>query len=183
MELDKVIAKRHSVRSFKKSQIDWKEVLFAIDAANQAPFAGNHNHLKFVIVNQERLIDKIAGYADQLWINEAKMIIVVSSDDSSLEKMYGEKGRIFGKQQAGAAIENLMLKLTDSGLSCCWVGSFDYKALKDLLKIPANMEIEAIIPIGKENPKLSPTTKKKPLESTIFWNVWNERNMPALFEN
>ena len=48
--------------------------------------------------------------------------------------MHGERGRIYARQQAGAAINTLLLKLTDLGLQSCWVGSYDDEKIRELLE-------------------------------------------------
>ncbi len=179
MEFDQAISKRHTVRSFTSKKPSWKLVLEAIDAAAQAPFADNHNHLTFLIVENEKVIDKIAEAADQLWINESGILVVVCSDDKHLENLHGERGRVYARQQAGAAIENFLLKITDLGLATCWVGSYNDEDIKHLLDIPKEIQIEAILPIGYEKGK---TLKKhrKHLEHLLHWDSWYNRRKPAL---
>jgi len=181
MEFDKVVESRKSVRSFKSKKASWKDVIEAIDAARKSPFAGNQNHIKFIIIEEQNVIDRIAELASQLWINESSILVVVCSDDTHLENMYGDKGKTYSRQQAGAAIENFLLKITDMGLSACWVGGFHDELVKQLLKIPEHINIEAIIPVGYEKKK-EERKKKKSLESVMFWEYWDNRKRPSLFQ-
>src|SRR3989344_3282298 len=98
MEFDSVIKKRKSVRSFKSEKASWKDVLEAIDAANQGPFTDNNNNIKFVIVEEPDTISKLAEECEQLWMNKAGIIAVVTSEDKHLEKMFGDKGRVYSRQ-------------------------------------------------------------------------------------
>ena len=157
MDFDSVIEKRASARSFKSKKASWKDILEAIDAAIKAPSAGKMHHLKFVIIEEQEKIEKIAEFTDQLWISESGILVVVCSDDTHLENQYGERGRVYSRQAAGAAIENFLLKITDLGLSACWVGSYTDELIKQLLKIPAHIQIEAIIPIGYSKTKPTPS--------------------------
>ncbi len=181
MELSKTISSRKSTRSFKKKAVDWRIVLEAIDAANKAPFAGNFNHLKYLIVQEKEKIKKIAEYASQTWINESPILVIVTSDDAHLEHHYGERGRIYAKQQSGAAIQNLLLTLVDQGLSACWVGAFTDELLRNFLAIPSHIQIEAIIPVGHSSDRSS-KKKKKELEGTVYWEKWEKTKKPASFE-
>ena len=113
MEFDEVVKERVSVRSFSDSKPNWKEVMYAVDSALQGPFAGNHEHLKFLIVGDKNIIREISNLADQLWISESSLIVLVCSDDSHLEEMYGERGRVYSRQQAGASIMTFLFKLVD----------------------------------------------------------------------
>ncbi len=182
MELDSAIKKRKSVRSFKTKKPSWKDILDAVDSALQSPCAGGHYHLHFILVENPKTIKSLASLCEQHWISESSFLIVVASDDLNLENLYGERGRIYSRQQAGAAIENLLLKLTDLGLSSCWVGSYTDEQVRSLLKIPAHIQIEAIIPVGYEKPSAeSSKRKKRNLENHIFWESWMTTNRPTKF--
>lgn len=181
MDLDTAIEKRHSSRSFKSKKASWKSVMEAIDSANQAPFSDNRNNLKFIILENEKTISKIAEFAEQIWINEASILVIVCSNDSNLENMHGDRGRIYSRQQAGAAIQNLLLKLTDLGLNSCWVGSYKDEFIKQLLKIPMHIQIEAVIPVGYESKK--PEKKRKQsLDNILYWEKWDEKKRPAFIQ-
>ena len=181
MELDEAINSRQSIHSFKSKKVSWKEVLEAVHAALQGPAAGNKNHLSFLIVEDSNRINKLAEYANQSWICDAGIVIVVCSDDSDLEKIYGTRGRVYSRQQAGAAIQNFLLKITDMGLAACWVGSYSDELIKQSLDIPSHIQIEALIPVGYESGK-SVKKKKKSLENSIFWENWDNRKRPTLIE-
>ncbi len=180
MEFDTVVQERKSVRSFKKNIVSFEHIIEAIDSAMQGPFAGNFNNLKFVIVENEKTIDNIAKQASQTWITEASTLIVVCSDDLHLENQYGTMGKDYSRQQAGAAINTILMKLTDLGLASCWVGSLNYEIIKEMLKIPANIHIEAVIPVGYAKGSLK-KPKKAAIENVLRWENWNTYRRPPLF--
>lgn len=173
MDFDAVVQKRKSVRSFKNKKSNWKEAILAIDSALQGPYAGNSNNLKFLLIEDKDKILKIARLAQQIWINEAPLLIIVCSDDSNLENTYGERGRIYSRQQAGAAIGTLLLKLTELGIDSCWVGSYSDELIKESLDIPGNIQIEAIIPIGQEQKRPGQEKRRKrEVGDSIYWENW-----------
>jgi len=181
MEFDDVIAKRNSARKFNRKKPSWKDILEAVDAAVQGPFASNKNNLRFLIVEGEKKIEEIAEVCEQEWVADCKVMVLVCSDDAYLEKIFGEKGRIYSRQQAGAAVYAFCLKLTDLGLDSCWVGAYDDNAVREKLKIPGNIQIEAIIPIGYASD--SSEKKRKPnLESVLYWEEWNNNRRKTSFE-
>ena len=141
MEFDIVIKKRRSVKEFKSKKASWKLILEAIDTALQGPFAGNHNFLKFLITEDPETIKFIAHQCDQIWISQVETLVLVLSDDKHLENIYGDRGRIYSRQQAGAAIQTMLLKLVDLGLSSCWIGSYDDDSIRNKLKIPQDIQI------------------------------------------
>ena len=183
MEFDSVIRKRHSTREFNKlRKASWKKVLEAIDAAIQGPFSGNHNTLKFIIVEDKKKIKELAKHSHQSWIIQSGPVVVVCSDDTYLEHMYGERGRIYNKQHAGAAIQSLILKLTDLGLSSCWVGAFTDEFVRNCLKIPSHIGVEAIIPVGYEKANHKTSKRKYKLENVLYWEEWDKDKRPTGFE-
>lgn len=181
MEFDKVVDLRKSVRSFKDKKVDFADVLEAIDAAIKGPFAGNMNNLKFLIVEDEKMIKEIAKHSDQTWINEAPVAILVCSDETHLENQFGERGRVYSRQQAGAAVNTMTMKLAELGISSCWVGAYTDEILRELLKIPGHINIEAIIPAGYEKNKTK-KPRKQALENVLRWENWNNLRRPTLFE-
>ena len=183
MDFDTVIKKRKSVRSFKSSSASWKPVLEAIDSALQSPFAGNHNNLKFLIVENPETIAELAKHSKQPWIKESGICVVVCSDDTHLENMYGERERLYSKQQAGAAIQTFLLKLVDLGLSGCWVGAYSDEFIRNAINVPSHIQIEAIIPIGHAKPEKTPRKRRKTeLEHSIYWESWEKTRRPSQFE-
>ena len=181
MEFEKVVRKRKSVRDFKSKIPSWKEVLYAIELANQGPFAGNQNHLRYVIVENAATIKTLSQLCEQTWISNSKMLIVVCSDDTFIENMYGERGRIYSRQQAGAAIHTLTLALAEKSIGSCWVGSYSDELVREKLKIPQHIQIEAIIPIGFESGKEKKPAKKS-LERCLSWELWTQNRRPSMFE-
>ena len=182
MEFDSVVEKRMSVRSFKNKKVSWKDIMDAIDFSIKGPFADGVNTLNFLIIEEPDKINKIAEFADQTWINESSILVVVCSDDTHLENLHGERGRVYSRQQGGAAISTFLLKLTDMGLSGCWVGSYSDELIKQFLKIPSHIQVEAIISVGYSSGKSEKKKQKKNLEHSIFWEEWNERNRPSLIQ-
>ena len=181
MEFNKVIKKRKSARDFNKKFVSFKDILESISSALEGPFSGNHNNLHFLIIENPETIKKISKHCQQIWIQNSKLLVIVCSDERHLEETYGERGRVYSKQQAGAAIATLLLKLTDLSIDSCWVGSYTDDLLKEILKIPQHIQIEAIIPTGYESKNLAKPKKKK-LSSAIYWESWKKDKRPTIFE-
>ncbi len=183
MDLTKAISARRSIREFSNKSVHWDKVLEAIDAANQAPFAGNINNLKFVIVSEKEMINKIAEHCQQDWIADAKHIAVVCSTLKEIELQYNDRGKIYSRQQAGAAIQNFLLKITEMKLAACWIGAFSDESIKSDLRIPEEYSIEAVIPIGHPKNKSPKKIRKASLESRIFWGRWKIDEKPMLYKD
>lgn len=177
MDLDKAISIRHSVRNFRKNKsVNYRKIIESIDAATKIPLAGNHPSLRYIIIDDKKTIKKLAEAAVQDFFESVEYVVVICSDKNFLVKNYGKRGEMYSRQQAGASIQNLLLKITSLGLSTCWVGAFSDETVKHLLKIPEGIDIEGVFPIGYELGKIK--QKQKPdLDDVIFFNEWKNRFM------
>ena len=183
MDLKKVLENRHSTRRFKKSKpVKFKEIIEVMDAARYAPSAGGLFTLKLILVDDDDLKSKVADAClGQSFIAEAPYVIVVCSEMDQIKRSYGKRADIYARQQAGAAIENMLLKITDLGLASCWIGAFEDNMIKRILKIPETANVEAILPVGyafgKEEIK-----DKIELRRVVRFNDWNTSYKPSYWE-
>ncbi|GIU68347.1 MAG: nitroreductase [Candidatus Pacearchaeota archaeon] len=179
MDLDKAIKTRRSIRKFSKEKPDWRKIIEAIDATRYVPLAGKNFTMKFIVVSDKKKIEEIANFCQQDFIKEVFYVVVACSNYSRLTNLFGEKGEVYGRQQAGAAIQNFLLKLNDLGLSTCWVGHFLEDSLKKLLKIPQEVTIEAIFPIGFSSEKKQKDKEKLriELERILYFDEYGKETM------
>lgn len=178
MELDKAIEKRHCVRKFNpKKKPDWRNIIECIDAARYAPMAGGNYTLKFILIDEEEKIKKIAEAAQQDFIATAPFVVVVCSNPSRPVNLYGKKGECYAKHQAGAAMENFFLKIVEFGLSTCWVGHFVEEQIKKELNIPEDVNIDAVFPIGYEYEKPRTRKAKIDLDRILYFNKYGNVHM------
>lgn len=176
MKLKKAIGERHSVRRFTSKKPSWRDVIEAIDSANHAPLAGNISSLRFILVSDEEKIQKLSEAAGQDFIASACYVVVVCSEDMQTIRSYGDRGEIYCRQQAGAAVENFLLRVTDLGLASCWVGAFVDEMVRRILEIPENIKVEAILPVGYEMGK-GKSRRKLELDSFIYFDFWKNKYM------
>lgn len=177
MDLDRAIKSRSSVKKFNSRKPDWRNIIECIDAARYAPMAGGNYSLKFILVDDKEIIRNIAEACQQTFINQVHYVVVVCSVPGRTTNAYGKSGEVYLRQQAGAAIQNFLLKIEDLGLSTCWVGYFVENQVKRELKIPENTNVEAIFPIGFAYEKTH--TRKAPidLDRILYFNSYGQTKM------
>jgi len=180
MELDKAIKSRHSVRKFNSKKPDWRDIIEAIDAARYAPMAGRNYTVKFILIDNPESIKKIKEACQQDFVAKAQYVVVICSKPSITINAYGERGKNYARQQSGAAIQNFFLKITELGLATCWVGHFVEGQVKSALKIPDDINVEAIFPVGFEYEKKR--TRKAPtdLDNILYFNEWKQKRMKKI---
>ena len=177
MQLVDAIKARKSVKRFSEKKPDWRTVIQCIDAGRYAPMAGNMFSLKFILVSDEKKIDELVDASQQKFV-KAPYVLVIVSDDAKVVRSYDNRGKGYSRQQAGAAIENILLALTDKGLATCWVGYFEDSQVKRALKIPNDMNVEALLPIGFETKVSTGQPKSKPdLEDVLYFETWKNKYM------
>jgi Nitroreductase len=174
--LDKIIHARRSVRKFKSTKPDWRKIIECIDSMRYAPMAGNNFSLKFILVDDEKKIDELAKASQQQFISEAKYVLVVCTTPTRTELSFEERGKNYLKQQAGAAIQNFLLKITEAKLATCWIGHFVDDEVKDILAIPKDIQVEALFPIGYALKK--PESKRIiDLDNVLYFNKYGNKKM------
>jgi len=176
MNLDKAIQNRHSVRRFTSKKPNWRDIIECIDSARYAPMAGNNFSVKFIVVADRKKIQKLSEAAQQNFIVQAHYVVVVCTDSKRTANSYGERGEKYCKQQAGAAIQNFLLKIEEKNLAACWVGHFVDHMVKEILAIPEGVQVEAMLPVGYEFGK---TEKKRKIDfnQILYFEKYKNKKM------
>lgn len=180
MNLDKAIKTRKSVRRYSHKKPNWRKIIRAIDYARYAPMAGNMFSLKFILVQQEEIIEKLAESCQQPYVGKAPFVLVVVNDDVRVKRSYDERGERYARQQAGAAIQNVLLALNSLGMATCWTGAFVDEQIKGILKIPDDFTVEALLPIGIETKIPTHLKDKTELENILYFDKFKNRYMKKL---
>jgi nitroreductase len=59
------------------------------------------------------------------------------------------------------AVEHLVLTATALGYGTCWIGAFNEEDVKSLFRIPSNVRVVVILPIGKPDETPNPRLRKE----------------------
>ena len=151
MDLDEALRKRRSVRSFTGWAPPETAVIKIVEAANLAPSAGGLKARSVLVVKGKGKRTSLAEAAgNQEFVAQAPYVLVICTDIKRIEP-YGDRGRdLYCIQDASAAAENALLKITDLGLGGCWVGAFDEDRVKEVCGLPDYLRPVCMIPFGYE---------------------------------
>jgi nitroreductase len=152
MDFWQVLDKRRSVRDFDSSvEVSDEAVERLLQAAIQAPSAGNRQPWHFYVVRDAKVRQGLAGAAfGQSFVAEAPVAIVVCADPEQSAARYAQRGRdLYCLQDTAAAAEHILLAAVSLGLGGCWVGAFDEGRAAKVLGLPSTLRPVAILPIGK----------------------------------
>jgi nitroreductase len=163
-----------SSHSYLDKKVSQKHISKLLDAAHFAPSSGNIQNWRFIVVQNPDTKEKLARCClNQLWMQEAPVLIVITSDNSNLKAHYPEGWKKYCGQNCAAAAQNIILEANNLGLASCWIRSFSETKLKSTLKIPDNVSVEAIISIGYS--KDTPKEPRKKIENLTFFEAYGNR--------
>jgi nitroreductase len=155
MEIYGTIISRRTIRKFRQDRIDRKILKKMINAARLAPSAANLQPLEYLIIDEDKLKEKI--FHTIAWAGYIKP----EGDPGEGEKpaayiiiLANKKINPAPERDIGASVENMNLVAEEEGIGCCWVGAFKKKEINQIINIPENLTAELILAIGhpKENP-------------------------------
>ena len=159
MSLFDVILSRRSIRRYENKEIP-KDVLDKIvEAGRQSPSAVNKQPYHFVIVTDSEIKKELNGLFSR-FLKNAPIIIVGCANP---------KARLTGKWatiDTTIALENMVLAAWSLGIGSCWIGSFKEQKIKELLKIPKDWKVVALVTFGY--PAEAPKPKKKKPTNELF---------------
>jgi nitroreductase len=172
MDFWQVVQTRHSVRAFDTRHDIAPEIVRRIlEAAVQAPSAGNRQPWHFVVVRREQVRQRLAvAAAGQEFVAQAPVVIVVCTEAERSAARYGQRGsELFCIQDAAAAAEHILLAATSLRLGGCWVGSFDDSAVAGTLQLSANLHPVAILALGVPDRPTERRTTRRDLSDVVTY--------------
>ena len=161
MSLFDVILSRRSIRRYENKEIPQDILDRIIEVGRQSPSAGNRQPYRFVIVTDSGLKKQLKGMLSS-FLENAPIVIVGCANQKAL--LTGKWATI----DTTIAIENMVLAAWSLGVGSCWIGSFNEQKIKELLNVPEDWKIVALITFGY--PTESPKPRKKKSKDELFSN-------------
>lgn len=161
-QLKELCNNRHSVRSFCNKNVDDSIINQILEVVQTAPSAGNLQAYEVVVVKDTAIKQSLAQASfDQNFISEAPVVLGFVALPTISYQRYGERGKkLYSIQDATIACTYAMLSATNLGLSSTWVGAFDDRKVKEVLKINSNDTPVALLPIGYAAEEPQKTTRR-----------------------
>jgi nitroreductase len=164
MEVFEAVKKRRSVRKFKEKDIPPEVLQKLLEAARLAPSATNRQPWKFIVVKEERRRKELAEAAHRQWfIAEAPVIIAGVALEP--ERVMSNEVPAYPVDLA-IALEHIVLQAVEEGLGTCWICAFDQERVKEILRVPRNLKVVALLPVGYPGESPSPRPRKPLSEIT-----------------
>lgn len=167
-----LVKRRQSVRKYLPNPVPREVLDRCLEAARLAPSACNSQPWSFIIVDDEKLKNKLADaafsgiYALNSFAGKAPVIIAVVTERSKYLCRLGGyfRGMQYSLVDIGIACEHLILQAQEEGLGACWLGWFDEKAVKRVLGIPKDKKVDICLSLGYPEAQVVRDKKRKPMD-------------------
>ncbi len=185
MDYFETLNSRRSVRRFADRSIEDGKLEQLLEAVRQSPSWANMQCWQLVIVKDEETRSKLAelsflesffaplGYKTnpaKKGIAEAPVNIVLCADPKQSGSIRGQE---YYLTDIGIASQSMMLAVRALGLGTVFTGVFDEDGVRDLLKIPEDIRVVGLFPVGyplDESEKKGPG--RKALDEFVHYERW-----------
>ena len=140
------IRKRKSVRKYLNKKVEEDKLSAVLEAGRLAPSASNRQEWRFIIVRDQVSKKKLAEAANnQSFIAEASIVIAACAET---DEHVMSCGQACYPIDVAIALDHITLAAVELGLGTCWIGAFDEKKVKQILEIPSEVRVVALMPLG-----------------------------------
>ena len=151
--IDPIFLNRHSPRAFTEATLIEADLLALLEAARWAPSASNNQPWRFAYglrgdAGFAKIADTLVPF-NRAWAEKASALVVIASK-STVEKDGVANPNPWAAFDAGAAWMSLALQAYLKGLFAHAMGGFDKAKATDLLGVPADYTLHAVVAIGTQ---------------------------------
>ena len=152
-DVNEIFVNRWSPRAMSGEEITEAALFPLLEAARWAPSSNNNQPWRFLYARRNTpywdTFFNLLAETNQIWAKNAAVLLVVISKTTFDS---GKPSRTHS-YDAGAAWGSLALQGSQSGLVVHGMQGFDYDKAKEVLQIPDDYQVEAMIAVGKKGNK------------------------------
>ena len=170
MEVYEAIKIRKSIRAYEEKEIPDDVLKLVLEAGRSAPSAGNAQPWQFIVVRSKEKRSVLSRRVFTRFLAESPVVLVGC----------GEREKRFHVVNVSIAIQQMVLAATAEGLGTCWIGDFDDKVVRDLLKIPEKYGVVCLLAMGYPREKLDLASRligahnRKTLEKIVSYEEFGK---------
>jgi nitroreductase len=173
-----LVQNRRSIRRYLDKPVEREKILTCIEAARLAPSADNVQPWRFLIIDDPELKGRLAAevfsgiYSISRFARNAPIIIVVLARLDIIANRIGKQIQNIHYYliDIGIAGEHLVLQAQELGLGTCWIGWFNIRRARKILKIPHKYKIVSMMALGYYEKRPSKEKKRKTLQDIAWFN-------------
>jgi nitroreductase len=168
MDLMQAIRARRSIRDYRDLPVEEEKLLAVLDAGRLAPSARNMQDWRFVVVKDAATRQKLAVAArDQKFVGQAP-VVIAACGTSDLVMTCGQPAYPI---DVAIALDHMTLAAASLGLGTCWIGAFYEDKVKEILGVPPEIRVVALLPLGYPAQQPAPRPRKN-LDDIVAWEHW-----------
>lgn len=154
-----VVKKRRSVRTFTDKKIPHSKINKILKSATMSPSAKGLQAYKIFVIKNKTMKQKLVKAShDQPYV-DTDTVLVFCTDPKRTRDMMGPRGEhLFAVQDATIAATFAQLAVTAEGLHSIWIGHFNEKKVKEIIR--TSLKPVCIMPIGFSTEKPEPKDEK-----------------------
>jgi nitroreductase len=172
------VQERRSIRRYIAKPVERDKILVCLEAARLAPSADNAQPWRFLVLDDVNLkhefcdevfsgiysVSKFAKKAPVLILILARLNIIAHKIGKQIQDIH------FHLLDIGIAGEHIVLQAEELGLGTCWIGWFNTRKARKVLKIPREYKIISLISMGYYEQKPSKLKKRRDLDELVWFN-------------
>jgi len=141
LDVFEAFRRRKSSRSYADTPVPDDVLVNIVEAARLAPSAGNVQPWHFIVVRDDEKRRRIAkGCRYGKFLSESPVVIIACGNKKASPRWYSVDTSI--------ALEHIVLAATALGLGTCWIGMFNEEEIRDMVNLPDQFEIVALLALG-----------------------------------
>ncbi|MDD2756698.1 MAG: nitroreductase family protein [Methanothrix sp.] len=168
MDLMQAIRDRRSIRDYRDLPVEEEKLQAVLEAGRLAPSARNMQDWKFIVVKDAATRQKLAVAArDQQFVGQAP-VVIAACGTSDLVMTCGQPAYAI---DVAIALDHMTLAAASLGLGTCWIGAFYEDKVKEILGVPPEIRVVALLPLGYPAKQPEPRPRKN-LDDIVAWEHW-----------
>ncbi len=168
MDLMQAIRARRSIRAFLDKPVEEEKLLAVLEAGRLAPSARNMQDWRFIVVKDAATRRRLAVAArDQQFVGQAP-VVIAACGTSDLVMTCGQPAYPI---DVAIAVDHMTLAAASLDLGTCWIGAFYEDKVKEILGVPPEIRVVALLPLGYPAGETAPRPRKN-LDDILAWEHW-----------
>jgi nitroreductase len=151
------IRNRRTIRKYLQKMVPEEALLKCVDAARLSPSGRNRQPLRYVIVNDPKLLKQV--FSTLSWATDLPDYYPTEEDmPRAYIVILLDKNTPTPIHDASIAAMSISMVAYDEGLGSCILGSVDREKLMGILKVPEGLDVALVVALGypAENPVVEP---------------------------
>lgn len=170
MDVIQAIKSRKSVRIFLKKDVDSHTLTDVLEMARFAPSFLNRQGWRFIVVRNFDTKKKLVDVANcSSVIIDSPVVIVGVAEPFDQITSTDQSSNVI---DAAIAMDHVSLAAVEYNLGTCWSSIYDEKKVKEILGIPKEVSIVALMSLGYPKDPSSIEKKRLPLQHLIKYEKW-----------